>query len=678
MRNLRRAIHVARTEPLGVLLAKIRRQLRPARPQRPPRPRVLARSKASAPLSFAPAAAPVASIIVSGGGNARRCRRCLAALWRYGGDVPYEVIVLTRWATVGSRSPAAECSGEVTGVRLVRWTDGAAASAGRNHCARLARGSVLIFLDADTQVQPGWLAALTAHMAHAPDAGVLGSCLLTARGRLLAAGYALEADGSVRARAQGGDPARPEYRYVRDCEVVSSAAMAVRAEVFAALGGLDPELPPGLYQDADFSLRARRAGFRVRYQPRARVVLLGPSRDAGYGDRARTVGHQRFTQRWRALLMGDSDLHAPPSGSRRRALIVDSYMLTPDKESGSLRMLHFIEILQGLGFDVTFAAANLEAPEPYASDLQQRGVEVLFRPYVRSLPDHLRVRGARYVLVILSRSNTAARLLQSARRRCRQARVVFDTVDLHFLREQRLADLTGDARLRRLAQRREQEEMRLIAQADVTLVVSRVERELLARRLPRADVRVVSNIHRIQYSEAGFAERHGLLFIGSFSHPPNTDGVLWFCRKILPRVLAVEPDICFWVIGADPPAEVRALGSERVRVLGHVPDVKPLFEAARLSVAPLRYGAGVKGKINQSLACGLPVVATPQAAEGMFLTDGESVLLADTTQAFAGAVLRLHRDRGTWERLSRGGLKVMEDHFSFAAARRAIASIGAV
>jgi|GEM_PF-2631206 len=156
-------------------------------------------------------------------------------------------------------------------------------------------------------------------------------------------------------------------------------------------------------------------------------------------------------------------------------------MLTPDRESGSLRMQNLFAVLQELGFKITFAASNLEAPQPYVSDLQQRGVEVLYRPYVSSIDKHLQAQGADYDLVILSRANTAARLMTGVRRHCRHARIVFDTVDFHFLRERRLVELAGDKAIRAAGERRRREELGLIAQADTTLVVSPVERDLLAR-----------------------------------------------------------------------------------------------------------------------------------------------------------------------------------------------------
>jgi glycosyltransferase involved in cell wall biosynthesis len=179
-------------------------------------------------------------------------------------------------------------------------------------------------------------------------------------------------------------------------------------------------------------------------------------------------------------------------------------------------------------------------------------------------------------------------------------------------------------------------------------------------------------MNREEPQGADFADRRDILFIGAFAHPPNTDAVLWLAGEILPLIQAELPDLVCHVIGAEPPARIRALDCERLKIHGYVPDVRSFFDGCRLSVAPLRYGAGVKGKVNQSLAHGLPVVATHQAAEGMFLKDGVSVLLADEPKAFACAVVRLYRDQALWERLSSGGLEVMEAHFSFAAARRAL------
>jgi glycosyltransferase involved in cell wall biosynthesis len=205
--------------------------------------------------------------------------------------------------------------------------------------------------------------------------------------------------------------------------------------------------------------------------------------------------------------------------------------------------------------------------------------------------------------------------------------------------------------------------------------VSAAERDVLAAESPGTPVWVVSNVHHIPGSRRSFGERRDIFFIGAFAHPPNTDAVVWFGREIFPLIAAEEPSLRCFIIGDSPPAEVRSLASERLHVLGHVGDLGPYLDGCRVSVAPLRYGAGVKGKITQSLAHGIPVVATSVATEGMFLVDGESVLSAERPDDFARAVLRAYRDEALWEQLSSAGVAVMKAHFSFDAACAALGEL---
>jgi glycosyltransferase involved in cell wall biosynthesis len=250
---------------------------------------------------------------------------------------------------------------------------------------------------------------------------------------------------------------------------------------------------------------------------------------------------------------------------------------------------------------------------------------------------------------------------------------VFDTVDLHFLREQREAEQAPSATARATAERTRESELSLVRRCDQTWVVSAVEKELLQKLAPEAKVAIISNIHDLSAGTPGFEQRRDLLFVGSFRHPPNVDSALWLATDIFPRIRAVLPELRLHLVGADAPDTVRALSRQPgVVVHGHVPDLEAMLDQARISLAPLRYGAGIKGKINQSLSRGLPVVATACAAEGMFLADGEDVLVADDAASFADAVLRLYGDRDLWERLRRGGLENTRQHFSRDTARQAL------
>jgi len=301
------------------------------------------------------------------------------------------------------------------------------------------------------------------------------------------------------------------------------------------------------------------------------------------------------------------------------------------------------------------------------------GVEAWDRASFRGLSSWLGRHGGRFDRVWLCRHTTARTLLPAVRRTMPNARVIFDTVDLHYLRERRAAELSGDPVALRAAARTRRLELDVIERSDVTLLVSEAERAVLAEDAPGAQVEIVSNIHEVAGAGLPFGERRDVVFVGGFRHPPNVDAVLWFVREVWPRVRAQRADIVFHCIGADAPPEILALATvDGVRLHGHVPDLAPYMDGARIAVAPLRYGAGVKGKVNLSMAHGQPVVATRCAVEGMHLVDGEDVLVADDADTFADAILRLDVDEPLWSRLAANGLDNVRRHFSADAARDAV------
>jgi O-antigen biosynthesis protein len=314
-----------------------------------------------------------------------------------------------------------------------------------------------------------------------------------------------------------------------------------------------------------------------------------------------------------------------------RVLVVDHQLPTGPADAGSVRMARIVELLAAGGFDVTAA-----------TDLGTR---------------------VDYEVVILSRPETAARWLDEVRRAAPAALVVFDTVDLHHLREFRQAKLTGSASLLAAALARKRQELALVAAADRTLVVSEVERELLAREVPGADVHVVSNIHPVTADVPPFEARSGAVFVGAFEHQPNVDAAEWLVDEIWPLVRAATP-IDLTIVGRSAPAH---LARACVSVAASVPDVAPYIDAARLSVAPLRFGAGVKGKVLESLGRGTPVVGTGVAFEGIPVE-----ATADDAAGLAAAIVEAHEDRHVWTALSDEGRRVVAESFSADAARRAL------
>jgi glycosyltransferase involved in cell wall biosynthesis len=323
---------------------------------------------------------------------------------------------------------------------------------------------------------------------------------------------------------------------------------------------------------------------------------------------------------------------------------------------------------------VTLVPDDRARPGPVADALARRGVEVYTGPWLRSIPAHLRDQGSLYDLVWISRKHLAAKYLHHVRRRCRAARVVFDTVDLHFVREARQLAVEGKANAAR-TDALLREELALVRGADVTLAVSEAERALLREHDPDADVRVLATIHEPAPPGPDFAARRGALFIASFEHAPNVDAMRWYVDAIHPHVVAAEPDFVLRVLGTDAPAWLRALRVPGIEYVGPVGELAPHFDAVRLSIAPLRFGAGVKGKISTSHEYGVPVVATSIGVEGMGLVHGESAWVADDPAAFAAGLLRVHDDESLWSGLAAGARRNVAEHFSKANAEAALATL---
>jgi glycosyltransferase involved in cell wall biosynthesis len=258
------------------------------------------------------------------------------------------------------------------------------------------------------------------------------------------------------------------------------------------------------------------------------------------------------------------------------------------------------------------------------------------------------------------------------RRHAPNALLVFDTIDLHYLRTRRLADLEDSRTLAQSAQAIYATELDCIRRVDVTWVVSPVEREELAREVPQARVVVTTTIHQPVDVVAPFASREGIVFVGGYRHPPNVDAAIFYAREVVPHLRELLPGVTSYLIGSNAPQVLAELRDEGIEFVGYVPEIDPWFMRCRVSVSPLRYGAGVKGKVNHSMSFGLPMVATTPSVEGMHLRDGEDILVADDPRAFAEAIARLYRDEALWNRLSAGGIANVRRHFSPEAAGRAL------
>ena len=649
-------------------------------PAAPPlRPLYLPAAAPFAPFAVPADPAPQVSIVIPVYNQAAHTLACLRALAAHPPRASCEIVVIDD----GSRDDTVRWLPQVAGLRYeVRERNGGFIEACNDGVAR-SRGQYVVLLNNDTVPQPGWLDALLQTFADCPQAGLVGAQLLYPDGRLQESGGVVFADGSGWSYGRFESADDPRYASLRDCDYCSGAALMLPRALWDRIGGFDTRYRPAYYEDTDLAFQVRALGLRTLVQPASRVVHdegTSNGTDTGSGVKAYQVRNQRvFAAKWAAQLQHHPAPGTVPSPAvlhrgQRQVLVLDEQVPRPERDSGSLRQFNLLRMLLAEGLHVVFVPTRREHGGAATEALQRLGVEVWHAPFLDSVAGWLRSQGPRFAVVMLVRHHLARECLPLLQRYAPQARRVFDTVDLHYLRERRGAEVAGDAALLREAERTRSSELAVMQQCDVTVLVSAAEREQLRVDAPQVQVELISNLHDVAGAGAPFAQRQDLVFVGGFGHPPNLDAMQWFIGEVFPRIRAALPHIQLHCIGAGAPESLLALAAAQpgVRMHGFVEDIVPYMEQVRIAVAPLRFGAGVKGKINLSMAHGQPVVGTRCAVEGMHLTDGVDARVADDAEGFAAAVVALHEDPVLWQQLSQAGLANVATHFSLDAARDSV------
>ncbi len=367
-----------------------------------------------------------------------------------------------------------------------------------------------------------------------------------------------------------------------------------------------------------------------------------------------------------------------PAGGTKNILMVAPILPTFDRDSGSFRLFQIISLLRQQGHHITFIArggAGGVDPTPYQKALDDLGVKsyALDPDKLRQLGlavdaprvDLRRILGERhYDLAYIYFHHIAYQYMDEIRSISPATRIIVDSVDLHFLREQREAELTGSSKALLKAQQTKQVELGTYAKADMVIAVTEADKQELLVHAPNVSAEVIPNIHPLLPDAPPFDARRDILFVGGFPHTPNVDAVLYFCAEVWPFLKDRLSQARLFLVGNAPPDIVRSLASDRIIVTGYVPETLPYLQQCRVSIAPLRFGAGMKGKVGEALAAGIPVVATSVAAEGTGMVPGRDILVADDPIAFAEAVISVYSQESEWNRLAGNGREFMTRNYS--------------
>jgi O-antigen biosynthesis protein len=665
-----------------MLKSGISRQAQRQEGEVPRAARVKAREDSGVPqpdaIRFETGANPRASIVIPTYKNVHLTLRCLAAVARSTRPKAYEMIVVDDASEDGS----VETLNRVPGLRLISNTQNEGFLESCNRGAAGASGDYIVLLNNDTEVTAGWLDALLAAADSDSKVGAVGSKLVYPDGSLQEAGAFVWRDGRAWNFGRGRNPAEPEFNFRRDVDYCSAASLLVRRDVWQELGGFDSRYRPAFYEDTDLCFAIAAKGLRVLYEPTSVVVHHEGSshgtddeRDGvvfADGKRFQDRNRHIFAEKWAGRLA----THLPPGTGqgyrggridpRLRVLVIDTWVPAHDRDAGSLRMSWMLRLLASMTGWTSLLAWDGNLREPYVSDLQSSGVEVL--PKSPGLAG-LKKRGHDfYDVVLISRPHVAADFLAPVRSTFPKAAIIYDTVDLHHLRYSRKRDSVGlgslDAARGIDVDELRRAETECFRRSDIVAAVTEVEADVIRQLAPATPTVTLPTVHPIpRKRQPSYRDRADVVFIGSYQHDPNVDAAAYFSRQIFPLV-AARTDARLFLLGADPPEEVRDLQSPQIVVPGYLPSVDAYFSHCKVFVAPVRYGAGMKGKIGHALAFGIPVVTTTIGAEGMDLVDGETALIRDDPREFSEAVIAVYQDEELWARLSQHGRRIVRERWT--------------
>jgi GT2 family glycosyltransferase/glycosyltransferase involved in cell wall biosynthesis len=618
----------------------------------------------SPPLHFDEDGPPIVSVIIPVYNKFLYTYNCLKSIQAALPKRAFEIIIADDCST----DETLLCGLVFTGaVRIVRNRKNEGFVRTCNAGAAAAHGRYLLFLNNDTLVKPGWLDELVETFEQVPNIGIAGSKLLFEDGSLQEAGGIIWRLGDGWNWGRGRDPSEPGFMFLRDADWVSGAALMIERTMFEELKGFDELYVPAYYEDTDIAFRVRAMGKRVVVQPASEIVHLegisAGTDTAGSGmKRFQVINHAKFYKRWKDTLLshrfnGEHPELEAERFVRKRAYFIDETVPTPDQDAGSNAAVEHMRALMALGYKVTFLPAdNMARIDPYTRQLQKLGVECLYHPFYWSVEEVFRKTQVKPDLIYLHRYTNAGKYATMVRRYFPNCRIVYSVADLHFLRMERQLAINPDLTSAYEVAMQRRAEMSAMENADCVIVHSPVEAEMLHGINSSLNVKVVPWTVLPRPSPLPFAKRSGAAFVGGFDHPPNADAVQFFVSSILPLLQKEAPDLNTFIIGSKMPDSISALRQAGLTPVGFVPILADVLHKLRATVVPLRYGAGIKGKVLESFAHGLPCVMSEVAAEGLELPEELAWLVARSPAEFAEKMVRLETDETFNTALATAGL----------------------
>ena len=620
-----------------------------------------------------------ASIIIPSYNQINYTIHCILSIFRTSPINRFEIILADDCSTEDSYDLL---DGILPNVRVIRTDYNSGFVKNCNHAARFARGDYLVFLNNDCLPLSGWLDNLIKTAESDASVGIVGSKLLYPNGSLQEAGGVIWRDGSGWNFGRGDNPLKPEYNYTKEVDYCTGASFCIKKSLWDEMEGFDEYFSPAYYEETDLSFRLREKGYPTVYQPQSVAIHLegiSNGTDLGAGlKKHQVINREKFLERWGRVL--ECDHFAPGvherfardrSKSKKHMLFVDHYLPRYDHDAGSKQVLTYLKLFQNNGFQTTFWSDDQLYDYAYALELEKHGIEVITsRVDSVDFSEWIQKNGKYLDVAFLNRPHIAVNYISRLRLHSK-CQIVYYGHDLHVDRMRLQNRYTPEVFSDEVINKTADQEKYCWGSSDLILYPSVEEVDQLRRKYPHRSVGVLpiesqpDEEIEASLTTNGFTARNGLLFVGGFSHLPNQDAVLWFLNEVYPLIEGKLSNHMITLAGNAPTDEIKSKASKQVVVTGRVSEeeLRILYNNAKVVVAPLRIGAGVKGKVVEALRMGVPVATTSIGIQGLPGYE-DAIAVADEPADFAKAVQDLLQDESLWQRRRDAGLKYYRENFS--------------
>jgi len=577
--------------------------------------------------------------------------QCLKSIFKQT-RVSYELIIVDN----ASEDRTGLFLDEISNVKIIKNKTNLRFSKACNQGAAVANGDYLLFLNNDTIVTPNWLNSLVEVAEKNYDCGAVGSKLVFPDGRLQEAGSIIWKDGSAKGYGRGLDPEAPEFSYLRQVDYCSAASLLVQKRLFDDIGGFGEQYFPAYYEDTDLCKRIWEKGYKVYFQPESKVIHNEFTTNRLKVKEYSAITRKIFMDDWQAKLteqlmpLEKNILFARNRKQGKKILILDDIIPNPERGRGYCRMYQLIQLLNQLGYVITFYPL-LEGNkyEPYTRYLQQLGIEVFFGDNL-DFKKFAQDRQKYYDIIFVSRPHNMEKTIETINNFFPQAALIYDAEALYSARDilwEKINPVKQNTGFRKWTYDRE---IKLMSFADKVVLVSSAERDSLLKIMNEPKkIAIWGHSLKIEKTSNPFCQRKGLLFVGGYlsSGSPNEDAIVNFTEKVFP-LIRKRVDCKLYIVGQCSSKAIKRSASRTVVVTGHVCDIRNFYEKSRVFVVPHRFSAGLSWKAHEAMAYGLPTVVSGITAEQFSQNEEKAFLIANSDLEFAEKIIKLYQNEQLW------------------------------